>query len=162
MPKISVVGIDEFNNSLQDMVKDISHINNMALYDAAGVAAEAIGSALQSLPTHPEGEWGTSQNPLYGATPSEKAQLVESFGISHFRQGDGSTNTSIGFTGYVNTKSKRFNNKVPAGMLMQCIEYGTQFRRGTHTISNAIKQCKEAVSKAAQDRIDQEVNKLGI
>ena len=162
MAKIEIVGMGTFNNKLDELVSEISHINNMALYDAAGVAAQKIASALQSMPTHAEGEWGTAENPLYGATESEKQQLIQNFGISTFRKSDGRVDTSIGFTGYVNTKSKRFNNKIPAGMLMQCIEYGTQFRRGTHTISKAIRQAKEAVAQAAQDRIDQEVQKLNI
>lgn len=162
MPKISVVGMDVYDKNMGKLIEDIASINSMALYDAAGVAADALKNALQGLPTHEEGQYGTEAHQLYGATPSEKEQLIQNFGVSRFRRGDGSVETAIGFTGYVNTKSRRFNNKVPAGMLMQCIEYGTYFRRGTHTISKAIQQCKQAIAKAAQDRIDQEVQKLNI
>lgn len=161
MPKISINGIDQYNQAFDKLADDIKHINNMALYDAAGVVADAIAGALQQLPTHDEGEYGTEGHKLYGATPSEKSQIISNFGISRFRAGD-TINTSVGFKGYVNTKSKRFNNKVPTGMLMQCIEYGTAFRRGTHTVSNAIKQVKERMTQAAQDRIDAEIQKLDI
>lgn len=161
MAKITIQGMGTFNQKLDVLAKDIKHINNLALYDAAGVVADAIAEALQQLPTHDEGEYGTEKHKLYGATPSEKQQIISNFGISRFRSGD-TINTSVGFKGYVNTKSKRFNNKIPTGMLMQCIEYGTQFRRGTHTVSNAIKQVKERMTQAAQDRIDAEIQKLNI
>lgn len=161
MAKISINGLDQYNQAFNDFVNDISRINNMALYDAAAVAKDAIAEALQSLPTHDEGEYGTANNRLYGATPSEKVQIIANFGVAPFRHGD-TTNTSLGFTGYVDTPSKRFNNKVPTGMLMQCIEYGTSFRRPTHTISNAIKNIKARSEQAAQDRIDQEIQKMNL
>lgn len=158
MAKISVNGLDEYNKTFGDLVNDISHVNSLALYDAAAVAADSLKSALEGMPTHPEND----RHKLYGATASEKQQIIANFGVSRFRDGGGTKDTTIGFRGYVNTKSKRFNNMVPTGMLMQCIEYGTSFRRPTHTISNAVKDIKARAEQAAQDRIDQEIQKRNI
>ena len=62
----------------------------------------------------------------------------------------------------MNTRSPKFGDRVPTGMLMQCIEYGTEFRQGTRTISKAITQIKPQVTQVVQDRIDQEIQKLDI
>lgn len=162
MPKVEIIGMEALTSGMNSLLNDITKINNMALYDAAGVAASEIANALQNLPTHSDDEYGTENHPLYGATASEKAQIIQNFGISRFKNNGSGSQTSIGFTGYVNTKSRKFNNQVPTGMLMQCIEYGTAFRKGTHTVSKAIKAAKERMMQAAQERIDQEVQKLNL
>lgn len=158
---IKVQGMEAFQTNLENLASGISKINNMALYEAAGIVAEEMRSALESLPTYDKW-YGTDGHPIYGATPSEKAQIIENFGIADFRNtGDGSQ-TSLGFTGYVNTPSTRYNDKVPTGMLMQCINYGTQFRKGTHTLDRVEKNAKEKAIQAAQNKIDQEIKKLNI
>ena len=160
MATIKTEGLDIFSKELDKLSKEIANINSMALYDAAGVVADEMGSALKGLPVRGDEEYGTSKFKLYGATEDEKRQLIENFGISRFRKESGSTETSIGFTGYVETPSSRFNDQVPTGMLMQCIEYGTSFRQGTHTLTAAMKSCRAKAEKAIQERIDKEVNEI--
>ena len=158
---IKIEGMQMFQTSLENLASLIHKINNMALYEAAGIVAEEMRSALESLPTYDDW-YGTPEHPLYGATPSEKAQIIENFGIADFRDtGDGSQ-TSLGFTGYVNTPSSRYNDQVPTGMLMQCINYGTQFRQGTHTLDRVERNSKAKAIQAAQNKIDQEIKKLNI
>ena len=160
MATIKTSGIEIFSKQLETLSKEISNINSMALYDGAGVVADAIGNALKGLPVRGDEEWGSSKWKLYGATESEKQQLAENFGISRFQKGFGSVQTSVGFTGYVNTPSSRFNNQVPTGMLMQCIEYGTEFRWGTHTVTAAINKCRSKAEAAMKGRVEKEINEL--
>lgn len=155
---VKIQGMGAFTSKFEGLSKDIAHINNMALYEAAGYVANEIGKALQSLPTYDDW-YGTTNYPLYGATPSEKAQIIENFGIASFRTTEDGSQTSIGFTGYVNTPSTKFGNKVPTGMLMQCIEYGTRFRKGTHTIARAEKAVRNQAIQIAQNKITEEIRK---
>ncbi len=158
---IKIQGLNIFQTNLENLASGISKINSMALYEAAGIVAEEMKNALESLPTYDKW-YGTDGYPLYGATPSEKAQIIENFGIADFRNtGDGSQ-TSLGFTGYVNTPSTKYGGKVPTGMLMQAINYGTQFRHGTHTLDRVERNAKNKAIQAAQDKIDQEIKKLNI
>ena len=156
---IKVQGMGTFTNKLEGLSRDISHINNMALYEAAGIVAQEIGKALEAMPTYDERWYGTKKYPLYGATPSEKAQIIENFGISRFDKTEDGSQTSIGFTGYVNTPSVKFNDKVPTGMLMQCIEYGTSFRKGTHTIAKAERAVRDQAIQTAQEYLEKEIKK---
>lgn len=162
MPKVEIIGMEALTSGMSSLIQDISRINNMALYDAAGAVANEVANALQGLPVHDDDDYGTENHPLKGATASEKAQIIQNFGISRFKNSGSGSQTSIGFTGYVNTKSRKFNNQVPTGLLMQCIEYGTAFRQGTHTVSKAIKSARERAAQIAQQRIDQEVQKLNL
>ena len=160
MATMKVEGLDIFHKQFEKLTKEVSNINSMALYDAAGVVADELEAAMDKLPVRADGEYGTAQHKLYGATQSEKNQLIDALGVARFRKTGDSKDTSIGFHGYVSTPSKKYGDQVPAGMLMQCIEYGTKFRQGTHTLTSAMKSCKSKAEKAFQERLDQEVNKI--
>ena len=160
MATIKTEGLDIFTKQFEKLAKDISGINSMALYDAAGIVADEMVTALKGMPVRGDEEFATSKWKLYGATESEKAQLIDALGVSRFREEGGSKDTSVGFTGYVTTPSTRFADQVPAGMLMQCIEYGTAFRQGTHTLTAAMKRCKSKAEKAIQDRLEKEIGKI--
>lgn len=152
-----ITGLEIFQKQFERLADDITKINRGALGEAAGYVADQMKAALQSLPVRDE---STHPHMLYGATASEKAQIIQNFGIPRFRD-DGSTiNTAVGFTGYVHTPSMRFHDEVPTGMLMQCIEYGTQFRRGTHTLSRVEARLRNEVSQKAQDYIDKKVKEI--
>ena len=159
MASVKAEGIDLFVNQLGNLAKDLTEVNRGALGAMAEYVADAIGNAIQSMPVRGDDEYGTAKHKLYGATQSEKQQIAENFGIAPFKTRGGNHDTSIGFTGYVDTPSTRFNDRIPTGMLMQCIEYGTEFRQGTLTITAAIKKTKNAPEKA-QEYIDKEINKI--
>lgn len=161
MATLKTTGIDIFSKQLNKLANEITKINRGALGNAAGYVADEIDKALEAMPTHSEGySYAAPAVKRYGATESEKQQIIENFGIARFKTSGGSTETSIGFTGYVNTKSKQFNDRVPTGMLMQCINYGTEFRQGTHTIDKAIKSAQAQVETKVQEYIDKEVNNI--
>lgn len=157
MAKLSVNGLGTFTTQLTRLADEADKINRGALGEGAGIVADKIGSALESLPVRDD---STHPHRLYGATASEKDQIINNFGIAKFRNSGGKTETSVGFTGYVNTPSARFNDQVPTGMLMQCIEYGTAFRTGTHTVNKAINAVKGEVTAKMQEYIDTQVNKI--
>lgn len=159
MAKVTVQGLGTYMQQLNKLAADTRKINRGALGDAAEFVADRMKTALEGMPTY-EDWYGTEQYPIVGATESEKEQIISNFGISKFREDGGKTNTSIGFTGYVNTPSTRFGDQVPTGMLMQCINYGTEFRTGTHTIDHATRGIKGEVEKIIQEHIDDEVSKI--
>lgn len=157
MAKLTVTGIDTFTSQLTRLASEAEKINRGALGDGAGYVADQIGQAIDSIPVRDE---STHPHKLYGATDSELSQIRNNFGITKFRSSGGKTETSVGFHGYVDTPSAKFNNHIPTGMLVQCIEYGTEFRRPTHILSRAIKSVKSGATQKMQDYIDKEVGKI--
>lgn len=157
MAKLSATGLDTFTTQLTKLANEANKINRGALGEGAGFVADQIGQAIDSIPVRDE---STHPHKLYGATASELSQIKANFGIAKFREGGGKTETSIGFTGYVNTPSAKFNDHVPTGMLVQCIEYGTSFRTPTHSLSKAINSVKSAVQPKMQDYIDKKVKEI--
>lgn len=157
MAKMTVTGLDTFTSQLTKLANEAEKINRGALGEGAGYVADQIGQAIDSIPVRDE---STHPHRLYGATANELGQIKANFGISRFRTSGGKTETSIGFTGYVDTPSRKFNDHVPTGMLVQCIEYGTSFRTPTHSLSKAISSAKSAVQPKMQDYIDKRVKEI--
>ena len=161
MATMKVEGLDHFAKQLNALDKDISKINRGALGEGAKYAANQIEKAIDSMPTHSEGySYAAPDTKRTGATASEKSQIKANFGIARFKKTGSGWDTSIGFHGYVHTPSKRFNDNVPTGMLVQCIDQGTDFRNGIHSISSASRSAKGGVESKIQDYIDKEVNKI--
>lgn len=160
MAKLKVEGLDVFRKELTTLANDAHKINRGALGSGAGYVADKIKDALEGLPTHDDDEWGSAKHKLFGATEDEKRQIIDNFGIAKFRESGGKIDTAIGFYGYVETKSSKYNDHVPTGMLMQCINYGTDFRQGTHTVDQAIKAIKDEVAAKMQEQLDESVKKI--
>lgn len=157
MAKMTVEGMGLFSTQLNKLAHEVHKINRGALGEAAGMVADRFSDSIDAIPIRDE---STHPHRLVGATADELSQIKENFGISRFRDGSGGPSTSIGFTGYVNTPSKRFNDNVPTGMLVQCINYGTDFRNGTHTLDWINNSIKGEVEKTIQDYIDKEVKNI--
>lgn len=161
MAKISIVGMDVFLGNLSEMTKEIRNINKGALGEGAKVAAESMRDALENLPIRPNKYTGRQHSErLYGVTESEYAQILNNFGIARFKDSGGAWNTSIGFKGYVHTPSAKFNDQVPTGLLVQAVEYGTEFRKPLHMIAKAAKNVQESVAEHVQEYIDEQTSKI--
>lgn len=160
MAKISVSGLDQYVNKLGILQKQAHEINRGALGEGAGYAADEIRSAVAGMPTMTEETRKYGEHRLYGATDNELAQILNNLGIKRFSENGGKISTQIGFGGYVYTPSKKFGNRIPTGMLVQCINYGTRFRQGTHTLDKVTNAIKKDVSDKIQKYIDKEVEKI--
>lgn len=152
---VRITGMDIFQAQLASLTQDIQKINRGGLGEAAGYVADQMKHALESMPVRPDKP--TDRHRLYGATVSEKNQIIQNFGISRFNDNGDRIETAIGFHGYVHTPSAKFNDQIPTGMLMQCIEYGTQFRRGIHLISKTERQIREAAAEKARKYIEEKI-----
>ena len=161
MAKMTVTGLDQYLSNLKQLSNEAEHINKGALGEGARVAADAIGNAIGAMPVRPDKPSAAEHDhKLYGVTANELAQIQSNFGIARFKNTGGGWNTSVGFHGYVNTPSRKFGDQVPTGMLVQCVEYGTDFRRPTRTLSRAIKSVKSSIPGKMQEYIDKQVKKI--
>lgn len=146
MAKIQISGIDAYVKHFNELANKADAINAECLYDAAGYAADQVRAALESMPERPAHRTAEDhKHRLFGATPSEKRQIINNFGISRFDRIGSKITVRIGFHGMVDTPSKRWNNSVPTGYLMQAINDGTEFRNPTRTMNRTQKAIKQQV-----------------
>lgn len=161
MAKVEVFGMEVFLANMQKMNTEMRNINRGALGEGAKVAAEKLREALEMLPIRADKYTGRQHSErFYGVTESEYIQILDNFGIARFQDSGGAWNTSVGFTGYVNTPSAKFNDKVPTGMLVQAVEYGTEFRKPVHMLAKATRASEAEIAGAMQEYIDAKVNEI--
>lgn len=159
MAKVKVVGIESFVRDLSDLTKDCDGIMKAAVYDGAGVIADAVKANINALPTRknhyvPEGKRAR------GATPYEKEALRRNFGIAKMRVGDG-VDTVIGFDGYDGMPTKKWPSGHPVSMVARSIESGTSWLQKTPFVNKAVASSKAAAEAAMQARFESELKKRG-
>ena len=161
MAKISIIGMDVHLDNLSYLNQELRNINKGALGEGAKVAAEEMREALENLPIRSDNYLGRKHTErLYGVSEKEYVQILNNFGIARFKDSGGAWDTSIGFKGYVNTPSPAWHDMVPTGMLVQAVEYGTEFRKPLHMLSRAAKTVQQSVAERVQKYIDEHVEQI--
>ena len=119
----------------------------LALYDGAGVVADAVSRAVQGIVTEPfrYAKGGTTRK----ASPEEKA-IIQSAnkGVSKFRKNGISVTTSVGMqnAGYAELKGKR----KPIPQIANAINSGTSFMEPQPFLNKAFRQSKRAAEAAIE------------
>lgn len=148
--------VDEYAGRLGILWKESRKIIEKAVYAGADVVADEIKNGLKALPV--EEGFGTPEHPLNGVGRSQKADLIEYFGLAPMENDDGYINTKAGFDGYGRIKTKTYPKGQPNAMLMRSIESGTSFRNKHPVIRPAVnrsrKKSKEAMQKVIEEEID--------
>ena len=117
-------------------------------YEVHAACANTGGFSAEQLKTNEENAY------KLGATKYVTLDVTQEY------YSGGAWNTSIGFKGYVHTPSAKFNDQVPTGLLVQAVEYGTEFRKPLHMIAKAAKNVQESVAEHVQEYIDEQTSKI--
>lgn len=156
MAKLKVVGIDAAFSEFGEIAKDSEGIAKMCVYDGAGVVADAVKRNIAALPTRDPKEHKRKPR---GATPEEKAALLQGMGVATHRVGGGSVDTVIGFDGYDGNPTKNYPNGHALSMIARTIESGSSWLTATPFMKRAVNSSKGAAEQAMSARFDEEINK---
>ena len=151
MAKMQVKGLDEFIKKLEAAQRNPEKIVKKALYEGAGVVADAIRSNVASLPV--DESHGTRARPKHGITGVEKAGLLSGIGISKMRTENAQVNVVIGFNG-TNADGKKNTT------IMRRAESGTSFQRKTPAVRPAVNRSKAAALDAIEEVFIKELDEI--
>lgn len=159
--KISTAGIEELNALFAKLGGEAQKVASKALYDGAGVVADAFTKATNSIATEPfhylarPDITGTKRY----ASPEEKAALQGKSGIAVFRKDGDTTDTVVGISGnagYANIGGKQ----KPVLMIARSINSGTSFMQKQPVYRRAVSQSKTqavGVIKATAEQLFDEI-----
>lgn len=147
MPKMEVKGLDELIKKTEAMGKNPTGYVKRALYVGAGLMADAIKSAVGSLPVS---EHGNKRHPQRGVTAVEKAGLVSGIGISKMSVSGEQVEIVIGFNG---TNADGVKNTTT----MRRVESGTSIRQKIPTIRPAANRTRAAAFAAMQEQFERDL-----
>ena len=156
---IQVEGIKELIAQLDKAPKNAEKVAAKALYEGAGVMADAVSQAVQGIATEPfkYARGGKTRKP----SPEEKA-LIESarHGVAKFRNNGVSVNTSVGLQ---NAGYGQLGNKTkPIPQIANAINSGTSFMQKQPFLRKAFSKSKGAAEAAIEAAIKKYEDELEI
>ena len=149
-------GLEDIETKLKRMGDGARGIAARGLYDGAGVMADAVNNAADTIHTEPfhYAVFITRQ-----PSPEEKEAVKQAkTGIAKFRNNGAEVNTSIGYqnTGYAEVNGK----KKPIPQIANSINSGTSFMQKQPFFRKAVNKSKEKASQAIIARCEAEFNRL--
>lgn len=149
---IQVEGTDELISMLSKLEDRGADIASQALYEGAGVMADAVSGAVQGIATKPFRYVFNGWKRL--PSPEEKALLANAkHGISKFKKDGAHVQTSVGMqnSGY----GQLAGRTKPVPLIANAINSGTYFM----TKQPFFRQAVAGASPAAAARIEEEIQK---
>ena len=151
-------GMDELLRKMDKLPEKAAEIAAEALYEGAGVMADAVSQAVQGIATKPfiKAKGGFKRT----ASPEEKAILMKArHGVAKFRKDGTLIQTSVG---YDNSGYAELNGKTkPVPLIANSINSGTSFMQKQPFLRKAFSQNQgkaiatiEAGIKSREDELD--------
>lgn len=141
MATISFPGMEAYLKSFDKIAAEVPRIEATALYDGAGLLADAVAQEIDGL---------TELNQI------QRRDLRKGMGIAGFWSENGDTVTKIGFEGYNSIRTRRWPNGQPNAMIARSLIRGTSWMRANRFTARAAKKAREACIKTMQERVDRE------
>ena len=160
MARYRVTGMDEYIRQLEDLAGNADGYIGKAVYEGAGLVADAIRANIQGLSAVEDGVGAHAYRagtyaPL---TESAKAGLLEGFGISELRAENGYYHVKLGFDGYNRLRTRRFPKGQPNVLIARTFERGNSFTARRPFIKPALQatrtQCEETMNRVLNDEIE--------
>ena len=158
---INTEGMDELSRMLAQLGNKAQDVASGALYDGAGIVADAMKAAVNSIQAEPQRRKNRppAKTPARLPTPAEKAAVVGKTGNARFRKEGGDVNTLIGVTGnagYADVDGKR----KPVRLIARAINSGTSFMHKQPVFRKAVTSSQGAAKAAIIAKAEQMFNEL--
>lgn len=153
-------GISQYLSNLDNLHNATPAIIGKAIFDGAGVMADAVRAEVLALPTDNRIIDKDSGDKLKGIAFIQKKGLIDGLGISKAQTDGDYRNVKIGFDGYNDMKTKTYPNGQPNQLIANSVEHGTYFRQKNPFVSRAIRRFREKSEMAMAKKVDEEVAKL--
>ena len=157
---MEVSGMEELEKRLGQLETEKAQgIAAVALYEGAGVMADAVSQAVQGIATK-RFKYPAPPGKQRMPSPEEKALLVNARkGVAKFRKSQMNVNTSVGMqnSGYGTLNGKT----VPVPMIVNAINSGTSFMKKQPFFRKATARTG-AAEAAIENKLREEIDKLSV
>lgn len=157
MAKLKMQGLEEYERQLLKLKNISRECIGQAIYDGAGVVADAVKQGIVSLPVD-EGP-AKRGGMLHGINLAQKQGLSDGFGIARMQDENGFLHVKLGFDGYNSVKTKSFPNGQPNSMIARSLQTGTSFRQRIPFVDQAVSKTKQACEDAMKKKFDEALEK---
>ena len=162
MARMSVRGTEEYALKLSKLGKNSEAVAGKAIYEAAGIVADAVKVNLKALPAVNDVENIKAYRAGRKSQLSikQKEGLVQAFGITKISNDKGYYNVKLGFDGYNGIKTKKYPKGQPNQLVARVVESGSTYMDKTPFVRPALNASRAEALQKMQEVIDQEMNKI--
>ena len=149
-------GLDDLGRMLAELANEAQAVAAEALYDGAGLMADALNNGIDSIKTEPFKYAANGQTRM--PSPQEKAALERKIGIASFRKNGSEVDTliGIGLDGYAQIAGK----KKPVAVIARSINSGTSFMQKQPVFRRAVSKAKGPVTAAIVAKVEERFNEI--
>lgn len=157
-------GIEEYIAQLDHLLIENTHICKEAVYDGAKIVADAIKANIQSFPVEEvdwQGQYQAGENRHQTAiNATQKAGLIEGFGIAKMEESGGEINTHVGFHGYNKVHTTKYPHGQPNAMIARSVEGGTSFRQKHPFVAPAVRKARSSAETKMKETIEKRITEI--
>lgn len=158
MAKITFKGLEEYEQKLLQLKNLSREMIGEAIYEGAGVVADAVKSNIETIPI--DDRYVTGGAMLYGITAEQKEGLRQGFGIASLQDENGYLHVKLGFDGYNSVVTKNYPNGQPNSVIARSVNAGTSFRSRIPFVDNAVNSKKASAEQKMKDKIETAIGKV--
>lgn len=159
MARMTFKASDEYALKLSRLATDFDVVAKKAIFAGAKIVADKIRSNLEKVPTE-KFRYLRGGDQFNGLTRTQKADLLESFGITPIKLDDGYWTAKIGFDGYGSKPTNKYPQGIPNQLLARAVESGSSVRRKHPFVRPAVNATKKSVITEMDRVINEETEKI--
>jgi hypothetical protein len=154
---MQIEGMDHITEMLETAGDKATGIAALALYEGAGVVADAISAGARGISTKPfRYAKGWQRDP----SPEEKEAIVSAgaAGIAKFRKTGSGVDTSVGYnrSGYATIAGRT----KPIALIVNSINHGTSFMKRQPFIRRAVVQSQGKATSEITEKVEELVTEI--
>ena len=158
MATLKFSGLDAYIAELEKLTIKSREYCGKAIYEGAGEVADAIKREIQALPVG--SGWGKKDEKISTITSTQKAGLMDGFGIAKLRQEGSSQNVRAGFAGYNGQKTTKYPNGQPNSVIARSVCSGTSFRQKNDFVGRAARASRKRAEEAMRKEIEEGIKRI--
>lgn len=155
MAKLKFKGLEEYEGKLLQLKNLSREMIGEAVFEGAGVVADAVKDAIGSIPV--DNRYASGSTMLYGISEEQKQGLIDGFGIAPMQNDNGYLHVKLGFDGYNSVRTKAYPNGQPNSLIARSVNSGTSFRQRIPFVDNAVSRAKAAAEEKMIENIETEI-----
>ena len=160
MASIEMKGLDEYLVKLSALEHSSKEeICGKAIYEGAGIVADAIRAELSNLPT--DERFGTPEAPAQGIKAIQKEGLLHSLGITSMEDdGSGFLNVKVGFYGYNRVVTKKWPRGQPNQMVARTLASGTTWLQKSAFMKRGVARSRKKARTAMEKHVQKSIENI--
>ena len=156
---INTEGLTEVSQMLERLGNQAEAVASGALYDGAGVVADAMSAAVEKIVSKPTRFYAVEGHFVRYPTDAEKNALRGKVGIARFNKNGSEVDTLVGMAknaGYAEIDGKQ----KPIAEIARSIESGTSFMKKQPVFRRAANQSRSKAEAAIVAKAEQMLNEI--